>query len=395
MKFALMPVLIIVVVAAGATPAWGRDVPNDVCPGYSIDAFPFSADDSTLAAVNHYDAGLNGCASGYPQSGPDVVYWMTLAEGDQVRVLMFPELTYDCGLYIVTDCGDTVNSCVVGADNNLDGGSEMVELTAPAAGVYYVMCDGYLGDGGGAFSLSVEFILPTPTAVPPSETPTEAPTATVTPTRTLTPTATLSKTPSPTATPSASPTRSPTGTHTRTPTLTPSRTPTTTPTMTATWTATSTPPPTHTPTPPPTEIPSATPSPPATATPAPTGTTPPYPLVIELSLNQDRFAAGEQFILDLAVTSYSGTRELETYVILDITMLGVPDGYYFWPEWSQTLGLMTITYEAGATDTQRILEFTWPEGAGTAAGLMFWSALLEPGTTELASNVANVTFGFR
>jgi hypothetical protein len=89
----------------------------------------------------------------------------------------------------------------------------------------------------------------TPSAVPPTNTPTQTPTntPTQTPTNTPTQTPTNTPTPTPTNTPTHTPTHTPTNTPTHTPTQTPTNTLTSTPTNTSTHTPTSTP--TLTPTP--------------------------------------------------------------------------------------------------------------------------------------------------
>jgi hypothetical protein len=39
--------------------------------------------------------------------------------------------------------------------------------------------------------------------------------------------------------------------------------------------------------------------------------------------------------------------------------------------------------------------FIWPPGAGSATGIVFWGALLDPDTGELFGVVDSVSFGFQ
>ncbi|MBN2055348.1 hypothetical protein JW905_10525, partial [bacterium] len=100
------------------------------------------------------------------------------------------------------------------------------------------------------------------------------------------------------------------------------------------------------------------------------------------------------FILDLEVENHGTARTADTYIILDITSLGGGDGYYFWPGWSTAIDSQEIVYGGYSWQMSRILEFTWPSGAGSAYGVQFWSALLDPASGMLISNLDSVAFGF-
>ena len=164
---------------------------------------------------------------------------------------------------------------------------------------------------------------PTPTAVPPTNTPTIVPTDTPTPIPpTETPTPIPKETPTPTPTPTVAPTETPTpeptpttGPTTPTPTAapeTPTPTPTVAPTVTPTPLPTSTPTPTPTPTPLPTETPVPTPTvtsiPFVIATPTNTPVPPPPSGVITVDGNFSDWG-GQSFISDACDDQTGGNQK--------------------------------------------------------------------------------------
>lgn len=147
-----------------------------------------------------------------------------------------------------------------------------------------------------------------------------------------------------------------------------------------------------TPTPAPTEPPPATPtptptSPDGTPTPTPTGGT--GELTVEIETSQATYYPGQTFLLTAGVRSTGGEFHVDRYILLDVY-----GAYYFWPGWTQTLDFASEDYSGPFEDSDTILTFTWPSGAGTAAGIKFWHACLTSGTSSLASNVAMVEWGF-
>ena len=69
-----------------------------------------------------------------------------MTEGDAI------DLTYtstaDGSIYLITDCGDPVASCVVGADATVSGEPEYIVHTFTSSGTYYLVLDSY---GTGSF----------------------------------------------------------------------------------------------------------------------------------------------------------------------------------------------------------------------------------------------------
>ncbi len=122
---------------------------NDTC----ADALPLPSGDflletDTSAAANDYDPGSGGC-TGYAATGPDLVWYAVLEVGQTLTVLM--NANYDDSIYLITDCGDPVASCVAGEDLYPSGSS--FTYTATEAGTYYLIVDGY-GSGAGTATIS-------------------------------------------------------------------------------------------------------------------------------------------------------------------------------------------------------------------------------------------------
>ncbi|MBN1827342.1 MAG: choice-of-anchor J domain-containing protein [Candidatus Eisenbacteria bacterium] len=124
---------------------------NDTCDGAIVlPCGPVNVSGSTELAADDYSPGEYGTScTGYQALGNDVVYKMVLPSGADV------DLTYSCSfdnsLYIVTDCADPINSCVVGADATVSGVEQIIATLAP--GTYYVIVDAY-GSGYGHYSLT-------------------------------------------------------------------------------------------------------------------------------------------------------------------------------------------------------------------------------------------------
>ncbi len=266
----------------------------------------------------------------------------------------------------------------------------------------------------------------TPTNPPPTWTPTEAPTLTPTwtstdvpthtPTRTptmpptLTPTATDVPTGTPTRTPTKTPTHIPTDTPTRTPTHTPSGLPSNTPTRTPTVTSTSSPTltptatltptgtlptgtPTSTPTLSPTSDPSQTPTgtiPTATPTETVPSPTPVEDLTIHIETNQSQYTGGDQFLLTTEIINpVDELRVVQEWIILDVGQL-----YFFFPSWNTLPDYELLLLHENEQLEQTILDFIWPEGAGSMHGILFWAALLDPENFELISNIDWTEFSY-
>ncbi len=140
----------------------------------------------------------------------------------------------------------------------------------------------------------------------------------------------------------------------------------------------------------PTPRPTRTPTQPPTATPNPPTATP-GKASIDLTLNAHVFTAGDPFLLKAVYTNPGPQITLDEYIILDV--FGT---FFFWPGWSSIPEYRRIILEPEQTNSEDILEFTWPDGSfGHAEGLCFWAAFLVPGTTTVYGDIDNEVFGYR
>lgn len=105
---------------------------------------------NTNLAANDYEDS-SGC-TGYTSTGPDVIYRVSLLAGDRFQASLQPSNTsWDSSLYLVTSCGSISTSCVAGQDN---GNPEAIDYTAAASGDFFMVVDGFGGQGG-TYSLDV------------------------------------------------------------------------------------------------------------------------------------------------------------------------------------------------------------------------------------------------
>jgi len=131
----------------------GEPPVNDTCDG-AIEVFDGTFIAADLSnAVGDYDPGSGGC-TGYSEVGKDLTYVINLGAYEEVTATMVPT-GFDAALYIVTDCGDVVNTCLVGCDNCCTGATEEVVYCSEAGGTYYIICDAYGSGNGGPFTLDV------------------------------------------------------------------------------------------------------------------------------------------------------------------------------------------------------------------------------------------------
>ncbi len=120
---------------------------------------------ATVGAVNNVS--VYGCAPWLPETGPERVFALSLQAGANVDALL-SGLSSDLDLFLLT--GASPASCIAFGDN-------AISLRGLAAGVYYLVVDGF--DGAmGPFQLNVWC----PLAVTPTPTPTVTPTFTPRPT---------------------------------------------------------------------------------------------------------------------------------------------------------------------------------------------------------------------
>ncbi len=112
-------------------------------------------------------------------------------------------------------------------------------------------------------------------------------------------------------------------------------------------------------------------------------------ITVDLIINSNHFTGGDRFNLTCQIANRSGTATVCHYVILDVA-----SQYWFWPDWSRSVDYRQITIEGITDPIFDILAFTWPENAGTASGIRFWSGCMNGSNTELTGNVDFCEFSF-
>lgn len=125
---------------------------NDLCQGATMVGSGGSFSGDTRNASHQYTpiaSGFGGC-TGYPATGNDVVYQVTLAAGERLQASL--DATWDSALYLVRDCAMPGASCVAGQDN---GNPEQIDFTAAQAGTYFLIVDGYNSAARGTYGLTV------------------------------------------------------------------------------------------------------------------------------------------------------------------------------------------------------------------------------------------------
>lgn len=123
--------------------------PNDVCGG-AIDIQDQSLSSWTVnlttsgGYTNNYSPAVPSC-TGYSANGPDALYKINLAAGEQVIISELGDC--DTSIWIASDCANLNTTCVAGADAVGGFSAETVTYTATAAGTYFVVIDAYATGG--------------------------------------------------------------------------------------------------------------------------------------------------------------------------------------------------------------------------------------------------------
>ena len=108
---------------------------------------------STIGMASDYPLVYTGSCTGYSVSGADIVYVVCLDPGGTLDVTQTGD--FDMAMFLMTDCADPQNSCVVGSDNCCTGADEFFTYTSVNGGTYYLVVAGYSSEGTGTVFGSV------------------------------------------------------------------------------------------------------------------------------------------------------------------------------------------------------------------------------------------------
>jgi hypothetical protein len=132
-------------------------VTGDHCSDpYIVDTIPFTATSSNVTANPFYrftdKSHCPGAKYTPTSTGRDEVFAFTPTTTGNYTITMTPP--YDAVLYVVTDCEDIANTCLVGADDTVSSGPEVVTLDMTAGVTHFIIADAY-GSGTGTYTLDI------------------------------------------------------------------------------------------------------------------------------------------------------------------------------------------------------------------------------------------------
>jgi hypothetical protein len=135
-----------------------------------------------------------------------------------------------------------------------------------------------------------------------------------------------------------------------------------------------------------------TPTPEPTASPTPTDE---IRLGVELEMPAAMFRGGDTCWLKAHLSNPGPTAlsNVPVVVFLDINV----GEYWFWPSWTHyppDIDTQILTVPVGTKTVDILGTFAFPTGAGSAAGLSFWGAMLNSTMTALQGDLGQCQFGF-
>lgn len=138
---------------------------NDVCGSATfLPCGPFNLSGDNSLAFPDYDPTDSAC-TGFAALGADLAYRIQASGGDSIWCdYYFPHVNghddVDASIYIVTDCSNPADSCVVGVDNVGAAQIEGLRYKFPRTGTYYLILDSYDSGIAGIWTATGEIICP-------------------------------------------------------------------------------------------------------------------------------------------------------------------------------------------------------------------------------------------
>ncbi len=132
-----------------------------------------------------------------------------------------------------------------------------------------------------------------------------------------------------------------------------------------------------------------TPTPVPTLTPTPTvEPTPTLPILLNLNLNQTTFKAKDDFILSIYLKNQTENKvEGKFYLILECF-----SNYYYFPSWSEVPEGLMVEIPESIEAQGNIIETKLPDPLEVKGTFTFYTAIIDPKTYQLLSNLDSITF---
>jgi subtilisin family serine protease len=108
-----------------------------------------------------------------------------------------------------------------------------------------------------------------------------------------------------------------------------------------------------------------------------------------ITTNQNHFSPGDRFLLSATLSN----RQTQPLPAAEFVVLDVWGEYWFWPSWIQELDWMPRHLPPQRSNTEQLLEFTWPAGNQSGQGIRIWIGLLDDQTGEVLA-IDSCTFSF-
>ncbi len=131
--------------------------------------------------------------------------------------------------------------------------------------------------------------------------------------------------------------------------------------------------------------------------PTPTPTRPPddcQQTGVTVEMPAEYYTAGDPCRCDVVVCN-AGTEALTGYPVF--VLLDVYGQYYFAPSFSSALDSYLTAYPSlpvGETRISVLPEFAWPQGAGSATGILFHAAIVTPDVSGIFGTMSSFQFGW-
>ena len=114
-------------------------------------------------------------------------------------------------------------------------------------------------------------------------------------------------------------------------------------------------------------------------------------IVADIKTNKEIYNENDKFSSELDILNVGPELQAHVYVILELAGC-----YWFWPSWEMEPDFQERILPGNSGESERILEFVWPViTPGMQSSATLWTAVMEPGTLNILSNIDSVDFQYR